>query len=131
MSRIAKKLELRVLDTHMGLFDFTIRTMAGDYNNGLKYAAHIFEEPIYEGMADGTSQGYEARGKCYFATGYVPIIWLPRKPETPREYATLAHEAIHAVSHMFDWANTPFTRDTEETFGHSVAHVVNNVLEKL
>lgn len=129
MSRIAKRLGLNVLDTHMGMYDFTIRCVIGDAEPALEYIAHIFDDTI-EDMPDG-NRGYEAHGVCYFRTGYVPIIWLPRYPETSREYGTLAHEAIHAVNHLFDWAATPLSKDTEETFAHAVGHVVNNILEKM
>lgn len=129
MSRLSKKLGLAVLDTHMGLFDFSVRCVIGDHENAKKYVAHIFEEG-YDEVADG-NRGYEARGITYFKTGYVPIVWLSKYPETPREYATLSHEVIHAVYHLFEWAAVPMSRDTEETFAHSVAHVLNNILDKL
>lgn len=128
MSKKSKELGLQVIDTHMGLYDFTVRCVIGDHENALKYVAHVFEDKIEE-MPDG-NRGYEARGVCYFRTGFVPIVWLPNYPKTPREYATLSHEVIHAINHLFDWAATPLSRDTEETFAHSVAHVVNNVLKK-
>lgn len=132
MSRIATKLKLQAFDTHMGVFDFSVRCIIGKYKSGEKYAAHIFEIPDIdmEEVADGLNFGYEARGKCYFRRGYVPILWIPRKPKTPREHATLAHEAIHAINHLFEWSATPLTRDTEEVFAHAVAHLVNNILEK-
>lgn len=113
----------------MGMYDFSIRCVIGEQEKALEYVAHIFEDTVEE-MPD-SNRGYEARGVCYFQTGYVPIIWLPRYPETSREYATLAHEAIHAVNHLFDWAATPLSKDTEETFAHAVAHVINNILEKM
>lgn len=129
MSKKAKELNLDVLDTHMGLFDYTVRVCIGEHEKALQYIAHIFEDS-YEEMPDG-NRGYEARGICYHKTGYVPIIWIAKYPETPREIATFAHEAIHAVNHLFDWSATPTNRDTEEVFAHSVAHIINNVLEKL
>lgn len=129
MSKIAKRLGLQVLDTHMGLFDFSVRCVIGDPDKAKEYVAHIFKEK-YDEVADG-HRGYEARGITYFKTGYVPIVWLPKYPETPREYATLSHEVIHAIYHLFEWAAVPMSRDTEETFAHSVAHVLNNVLDKM
>ena len=128
MSRIAKKLGLQVFDTHMGLFDFSVRCVIGEQEKALEYVAHIFEDNI-ESMPD-SNRGYEARGVCYFRTGYVPIVWIPKYPETSREYATLCHEIIHSINHLFDWAAVPLSKDTEETFAHSVAHVINNILEK-
>lgn len=129
MSRIAKKLGLKVFDTHMGLFDFSVRCVIGEHGKALEYIAYVFEDKHGE-LPDG-NRGYEARGICYYKTGYVPIIWLPNNPETPREQATLAHEVVHAIYHLFDWAALPLSRDTEEVFAHSVAHVLNNIYEKV
>jgi len=129
MSKIAKRLGLKVTDTHMGMFDFSIRCVIGDHDKALEYIAHVFDDTIEE-MPDG-NRGYEARGICYFRTGYIPIIWLPRYPQSSREISTLAHECIHAVNHLFDWAAVPLSKDTEETFAHAVGHAVNNILEKM
>ncbi len=120
MSKKSKELNLQACDTHMGLFDFTIRCVIGEHENALKYIAYAFEDKSEE-MADG-NRGYKARGITYYKTGFVPIIWLPKYPETPREYATFAHEVIHAVNYLFDWSAIPLSRDTEEVFAHSTAH---------
>lgn len=129
MSKIAKKLGVEVLDTHMGLFDFSVRCVIGKQEKAEEYIAHIFEDK-YEELPDG-SRGYEPRGVTYFKRGYVPIVWIPKYPETSREYATLAHEIIHAINHLFDWSGTPTNRDTEEVFAHSVAHVMDSILDKM
>lgn len=130
MSRIAKKLGLEVLDTPMGLFEFSVRCVMGNYENSIKYAAHIFEEDEQYFM-DMANDGFAPRGRTFYKTQYVPIIWVEEYPKTPRGYATLAHECIHAINNMFDWVSMPLCRETEEVFAHSVAHVMNNVLEKM
>lgn len=128
MSAIARRLGLTVVDVYMGTFDFTVRCMVGDYEAGMKYAAHVFEVD-FEYVVDGENFGYEARGKCYFRPGYVPIIWIPRRPHTAREHATLAHEIVHSVMHLFEWAHVPVNRDTEEVFAHAVGHIANGIYE--
>lgn len=134
MSKIANKLGLKAIDTHMGLFDFTVRVVIGNYDNTVKYVAHVFEDDnkpeLIEQAISEQQQGYETRGRCFYKTGYVPIVWIPRYPRNPREYATLSHEIVHAMFWLFDWAAIPIDRSTEEVLCHSVAHVVNNVLEK-
>lgn len=124
---------LQIINTHMGLFEFDIRTVVGDYDDAFAYVARIYEDNI-ESMQDiipEEQRGFVARGRTFYRTGYVPIIWIPRRPKTSRELATLAHEAIHAVSHLFDWAGMYINHETEEVLAHSVAHVVNRVLEKV
>lgn len=69
------------------------------------------------------------RGKCFFRGGYVPIIWIPKKPRTAREHATLAHECLHVIFHLFEWANIPITRDTEEVMTHSMAYLITNAIK--
>jgi hypothetical protein len=72
------------------------------------------------------------RGFYFFRDGYVPIIWIPRRPRTAREHATLAHEAFHAVSiTLRRWAAIELTNDTEEVFCHSLGHVIATVLAEL
>lgn len=113
----------------MGLYDFTIRCVIGDHDKTIEYVAYVFEDDI-ETMPD-TSRGFDERGVCYYRPGYVPIMWIPRYPETPREYGTLMHETIHAINHLFEWAATPLSRDTEETFAHAAGHVITNILDRL
>lgn len=117
---------MKVVNTHLGLFDYTIRVIIGDYQEGLKYVHRLYGDDIY----DSTVDGYVPRGQCHHKPGYVPIVWIPSYPKTPREYATLSHEIIHAALHVFDWAGMSVNEHTEEVLCHTVGHVVTNVLEK-
>ena len=129
MSKKSKELNLKEVYIHMGIFDFSIYCIVGEYEHALKYAAWKFEDE--EPDAEEVCRGYAPRGQCLFRKGYTPVIWIPSVPSTPREYATLAHESIHAVMHMLDWAAVPVTVDTEEVLTHSTAHLVNGILTKL
>src|SRR5687767_7084327 len=100
----------------MGLFDFGVRFIIGEYAEAAKYVAWFWEEKDAEDWANESNLGYAPRGKTLFKSGYVPIIWLPNLPEKPREYATLSHECVHALNHLFDWANVPIDSSTEEVF---------------
>ena len=133
MSRLAKKLNLIAIDTHMGMLDYSIRCIFGGETNSYKYIDNIFEnkENSVQDIYNDEQMGNVARGVTFYKTGYVPIIWMPRQPKTPREHATFAHEVIHAVNHLFGWANIPLSKDTEEVFAHSVAHVIDSVYTKL
>lgn len=122
-----KKLGLQEFRLHMGVFDFDVCAVIGDYEKMGEYIAWKFEEKDFDPKR--WDHGYKPRGKCFFCTGYCPIIWLPRLPKTPREHATFAHEALHAVYHLFEWSSLPMTRDTEEVVCHSLAHIVTNLLK--
>ena len=122
--------KLKIINTHMGVFDFQIRCLVGNYEAGLKHASNLFEDNVEE-VASESNGGYMTRGQTFYRVGYVPIVWIPRRPQTPREYATLAHECIHAINHMFHWAAVPLGGDTEEVFAHSVSHLMTSILEAL
>ncbi len=128
MSQKSKELKLHAVDTHMGLFDYTIRCVFGLQANAHKYVAYVFDDEDIEDALSHEQRGNVARGTTFYKTGYVPIVWMPAFPTTPREQATFAHEVIHAVNHLFDWVGIPYTKDTEEVFAHSVAHVIDHVM---
>lgn len=112
----------------MGLFDYTIQCFVGDYKQSVKLAEKLFNDDIPQ---DHITVGDEPRGCCMFNSECTPIIWIPGKPTTPREYATLAHESTHAVLHMFRWAALPVSDDTEEVLTHSIGHVIDSILRGL
>ena len=128
-SKKAKELNLKVVHVHMGIFDFEVIGVIGDYSKMSEYIQWKFEEKDFD--ADSWDMEYVPRGKCFFKQGYVPVIWIPRKPKTAREHATLAHESLHAVFHLFEWANLPLTRDTEEVMAHAMAHIATTLIDSL
>ena len=69
----------------------------------------------------------DMRGRCFWHKGCHPVIVLPKKPETPEEIGTLAHEAIHAVDYIFAMLKET---SSEEVFAHSVGAVVREVLKR-
>jgi len=111
----------------MGVFDFTVICIIGDYAKVDKYIQWKFDDKDFQ--TANWDKGYDCRGKVLYRAGFVPVLWIPRKPRTPREHSTLAHEALHCVYHLFEWANIPMTKDTEEVVTHSMAHIINSVLE--
>lgn len=66
------------------------------------------------------------RGACWNCDGCKPIIVLRGKPKTAQEIATLAHEAVHAVSVVFKQIYQ--FEAAEEVFAHSVGAIVRKVL---
>ncbi len=66
-----------------------------------------------------------SRGATFYYENCHPIIVLIRKPKTPEEIGTLAHEACHAVVNIF---NKISELEYDEVFAHSVGAVVRKVL---
>lgn len=125
------KFNIKEVRVHMGLFDFTVVAITGDYKEAYRYVAWKFEDKDLEKQLPELEGDYESRGKCFHRVGYVPVIWIPRKPKTAREHATLAHECLHAVYHLHEWSLVPLGRDTEEMTCHALAHLYTNILKQI
>ncbi len=54
-----------------------------------------------------------------------PIIVLPEAPKTPTQIGALAHEATHAILHIFDKINE---KNINEIFASSVEAIVREAL---
>lgn len=121
MSRFGLK-EVRV---DMGLFDFTVVCIVGDRANVQRFIRWKFDDMEFENKA------INPLGSCYYHPGYVPIIWIPRRPRSAREYGTLAHECVHAMERLMEWASIPPTEDTEEIVCHGVGHLMTEILNQL
>lgn len=109
----------------MGMFEFDVICIVGHHKNLNKYARWKFDDEQFSYDSEN------ARGCCLYRQGYVPVIWIPRKPKTGREYATLAHECLHATYRLFDWAGMNMVRDNEETATHAMSHLITSILKQL
>lgn len=67
------------------------------------------------------------RGVCYYGERVHPVIALPKRPVTPEEIGTLAHEATHAISDIFDKLSEDYK---DECYAISVGAVVRETLRK-
>ena len=118
-----KKFGLKEIIVDMGMFDYRIFVVVGPHCGLEKYVQLRYDDKNFKTEDN-------ARGKTIYRTGYVPIIWIPRKPKTAREHSTLAHEAHHAVRHLFNWAGIERNDETEEVAAHALGHIVNEILKR-
>jgi hypothetical protein len=123
---VFKRFHLKEATVNMGLFDYSIVFVVGYLKYLEDYVKWKFDDKKFSLEKDGG--GYGALGKCLNKKGFVPIVWVPKKPETPKEYGTLCHECIHAVASLFDWAGITVVGETEEVFAHSVSYLVGSFL---
>lgn len=65
-------------------------------------------------------------GFCLYGSKNKPLIILPGAPRSALEIGTLAHEAVHAVNHIFEWLEQP---TDGEIFAYSVGAVVRETLK--
>lgn len=121
-----EKLGLKEIEVHMGMFDFSINVVIGSYKNLEEYARFKLHDNEFN--LASTDSDYLPRGKCLYKGGYRPIIWIPKKPRTSREFATLAHESLHAMYHVHRWAGFTLSDETEEVMTHGMAHIIFSIL---
>jgi hypothetical protein len=76
---------------------------------------------------DGTIKvNEEMLGSTYYKCDCHPIITFKRKPKTPVEIGALAHEATHAILHIFDYIKE---ENLDEVFASSIEAVVRETLK--
>lgn len=68
------------------------------------------------------------RGICFYEHSCHPVIAMPRRPKTPEEIGTLAHESCHAIEDIMGKIKQPLG---DEIFAHSVGAVVRTVLSHI
>lgn len=62
-----------------------------------------------EGVFTLTTPDFEtANASCFIRKNSNPIIWVKKKPETPKEYGELVHEILHASLHIVRYVGFPF-----------------------
>lgn len=115
--------------TDFGLFDFQVVCIVGEKKNINAYVQWKLGDKNYD--IEQVQDGYESNGLTIYRKNFIPVIWIPRKPKTPKEYSTLCHESIHAALKGFEWAGLRVNDETEEVLTHAVAHLVENILSNL
>lgn len=65
------------------------------------------------------------RGQTFWTKDCAPVIVLRHRPKTGEEIGALAHEAVHAVSWIFDRIEE---ESRSEVFAHSVGAIVRKVM---
>lgn len=69
----------------------------------------------------------KARGACFCKNDGHPIIAFHHFPRTAEDIGTLAHEATHAITDIFNKIDETVW---DEVFCHSIGAVVRTVLQK-
>ncbi len=91
-----KKKGLEEIHVHMGMFDFGINIVFGKFETMEEYLNYKLEDEeswdMFEDFAD-----YKPRGRYIFKVGYCPIVWMPKRPRTPREYGTFSYISDSAL----------------------------------
>lgn len=113
------------INLHFGMFDMTAMVLIGPVEDLVEWATWWAD-----GVAPDIPNHPKFNALFMVRDGHAPIIWLPKKPVTPYELGTFAHEAMHLVRYLFiNWAGLPLTSESDEAYAHAMGFVVKSVLE--
>ena len=90
----------------------------------LSDAEYVYSDP------NGGDHDVERRGAYFAKPGHCGVLWIPRRPQTAVEHGTLAHEVVHAVSALFEWAAMQHNESSDETFAHATGFLVRAILSR-
>lgn len=116
---------LRIIRVEMGVFNTWVRIAVGPKENIQAYIRWADRKPNW--VFNDSDTGFQ--GMCIKTSGYAPVVWIPRRPRTPEEHATLAHECVHAAFYLMDWLGMEASQNTCEVMTHATGWLVKNALE--
>ena len=125
----AKRFGLRSVKVDFGMFNTELACVFGPPAGVQDYVRWQCSDPGLE-INDMT----RVRGHFFFQPQGKgpPIIYMPRVPRTPRDLGTLAHECLHAVTHVMDYYGVPPCNvDADEVYAHAIGHLMTKILEGL
>lgn len=100
--------------------EYSVLIVIGEKDRALGYAKHYLTIVEDDDVKD-------KRGCCWMEHMKKPLIWVGLERNTNHFYSTLAHEAVHAVQHIFDEIGETHSK---EIFAHCVGAIVAYIEEK-
>lgn len=70
-----------------------------------------------------------AAGLTYYINDRPIVIWIPKIPTTPDDYASLNHELMHTVHFIMDWVEIPLNMSTTEVYGYQMGYLTKQFYE--
>lgn len=112
---------------HGGTFNYSIHVILC---SDLEKASTYVNEKL--GQSFATSETFNCLGKIFYSEtdDYCPVMWLPSYPTTTEEVATVAHELLHLVFRITNWAGIIYSPSSEEVYTHLLSYLVRQFYEK-
>lgn len=113
----------------MGMFEYEVLFI---FSNDLRRVANfINKKHEWKGTLkiDSDDGDFNKKGMCVGRDGYIPVIWMPRKPKTIEEQSTLAHECLHAVGWMSKHFGLKYDDNNDEVFTHAISHLYREAMK--
>lgn len=128
---VKKPMPVRTFRIHAGTYDFSINfIITENIDKAVSFVNFKLGLPSERTLII-TKEDFDCLGKRFYRYGYCPIIWLPKKPETPSELGTAYHEIFHVVCDIMRWAVIHLTNDSEEAYCHLIKHLTKSFFEKV
>jgi hypothetical protein len=118
---------------HLTTYNYALWLVVGDPKRTLALMRNVWElTPATDDLPSPESFA-RCRGRCCSrGPDHCVFLWFPRVPRTPREIATVAHEALHAVGHILDqWACVKYDSNNDEPYTHLLACIVAESLARM
>lgn len=109
------KLEVPILNN-----EYWVYIIWGEDKKCIKYLRYHFEEEGFD-----KREFADKRGRCYHKLGYHPVIYI-KNIKAKDSYATLAHEACHAIDYVFKEIGDD---NRDELFAHSVSAILRRYID--
>jgi hypothetical protein len=115
----------QVIEVRLDVFEFKFQCIIGPRENIEKYLTRRWPDiPI-----NPISQ--TARALTFFRARADPIIWLPRRPRTPKDIGTLAHEVLHVLTaFLVESVGLQLNYETDEAFCYPLGYAIETILER-
>lgn len=117
---------LQTFKIHCGTFDYNIDVVIGKDKELVKK----FIKKKHKALPDNINVFDIAHGMIIRYEGFNPILWLPAKPRTPSELATMSHEIFHLVYTVLSYVGITLSESSEEVFCYLIGHLTKQVIEK-
>lgn len=116
---------LREIKIDFRPYEYVATCIVGPWAGVERYARRHFRDP------NRAVHHREPEGYTMFDVGtdYGTLVWLPRKPRTPRDYGIVTHECLHLVRHLFDWVDMQLNEHSEEAYCHALEYAVATILK--
>ncbi len=85
-------------------------------------------EIVEEIVANPPSEKTYGGRTIYKQDPYVMVLWLPKIPHTPTEYATMAHEIFHTAVAIMQSIGASLSVDSEEAYAYLIGFLTKKVL---
>jgi len=116
---------LEVKHIHFGMFDYPVVVVIGNRKKLQSYVRWKHDSPKFKIFTSVCG----SRATTFRTPGYIDIIWLPKRPKSPEEIATVAHESLHVVQGLFDWVGMDMDEPTQEVAAHALGFLVKEILD--